>query len=303
MKNFRFYPTLDEDLLEMLEIEIDGYTFHYITDKEYKIKVDVDEEMIVLFDEKGIWDATRDNLIIKSKMTINHPTAFFENGGIAVSNAKVGVGIRWYSSGSKLRGFEKIGTFDYNTDKFESDFLLKFERKTLRSSLVLEPIFYIDEPGLVEQRQESNLANIKGVVIGELLSTNIILEGERSEFPVVEVKDANRPLWELVANFATGDESFNDTVYLTINSEHRDYKYIDKSHKDFSAIFLEEIMINVVSFLVDKGIREDIIQFDSEDRSPLGSVSYVLNHWVQIYDLKDEAIVDIHRKVNKKIRG
>ena len=94
MKNFRFYPTLDEDLLEMLEIEIDGYTFHYITDKEYKIKVDVDEEMIVLFDEKGIWDATRDNLIIKSKMIINHPTAFFENGGIAVSNAKVGVGIQ-----------------------------------------------------------------------------------------------------------------------------------------------------------------------------------------------------------------
>lgn len=303
MKNFRFYPTLSDSLIKSSNLSIENYSFYYKTDKTYKVNVDNEENPVVLYDEKGVWDINRDNLIINSNLSIDAPSKLFGENGIAVNDAKIGIGIKWYSNESKIRGFERIGFLTNENKKLEFNIEINFERKMLRNNLILEPVLFIQEPGKIIYDYENIFANDKGIVLGQLEKKQIILEGQRSEFPVVEIKDKSRPLWEIIANFVSGDDNFNDTVYLTINSEHKDYKYINKSDKEFNSVLLEEIMINIVTFLVNKGIEDNLISFDSEESSEMGTVSYVLEHWIQIYELKEEPIMNLHRKISKRIRG
>lgn len=307
MSKLRFYPILNEYLSDESSLLLKNYDFYFNDEKE-DILNDVEiqgksQDVIILYDDRGYWDIRYYNLIVKNQISIKKPNVLFGIHGIAPSNAKIGVGFKWYSKDTKLRGFKELGIFDKNSGLVNIDFSYNFKKNFLRKELTLEILLYIADEDLNPTGPEKHLANIKGTVIGEVTSTKLILEGSRSEFPIVEIKDPNKPLWELRINWLTENDKFVDVVKLIINPSHPKFKEINMERKRYNQDLLDEIMISTIAMLFLKAKSDNIFTFGTEiNEFEEGSVGAVLAYWVNIYALEDASIEVLHSKISNAVR-
>lgn len=284
MKNdILLYPSLNDDLISKIRFQTSKYNFYYTdkNDDEFDLvseQLEASSKVYCIKDENGIWTQNDYNLCFRRKYCLRTFQYLFGENGVACTNAKLGIGIQWFSQNSRQRGMIPITIFSKEDDILEVEIDHKFGKAQLRGEIDFFTILYIAESGIPNEL-EGHLVNQEGYVLGQLDSFTIKLDGTSSTFPVFEVSEPGQPLWYVKCNWSDPTiDSFEDTVSINLNTSHKNYKYIEREQKTFDIQLLSEIMASAISIIIEKlrvdGALEEIVNNDDLEQGSVGQAVF-----------------------------
>lgn len=283
IKNSLFlYKTLNDDLLDNLDIEITNINFSY-TEQSAVTELTFDQQEFYKFYLGTVpeyWEPNENDLSVYREMKINNINQLFDVNGIADGNTTLGLGAKIHS---KTSDFSKTIDLGYEIRKGDLidklEFNYTFEPSTLRGNIFVEIFIY----NKINPENVLGFANEKGINLGVIDVFEIIVDGDGSAFPIVEVKKQDEPLWKLVMNWNDlNNELFDqDNVRLEINVKHKMYDYIFKDSKP-SRVLLFEIMSNVMSQIIFKAVYDPLYDPASKEEQ---SITSVVEYWVEVYNV------------------
>ncbi len=287
-----FYPHINENILNKLGVVNGEFNFYYTKNKDILMETKYPDESrireVIYFEDSNYeWDPDSFNLKLTRPLTISNPNFLFGSRGVAPKQSKLAIGVIWTCKASNIRGAKIIHTF--GSDEFaplQCNLNLEFPRGVLKKELNLEVIIYIKEPGKITAGEEI-LANQPGLNLGIISRSSIVIEGNGSIFPVVEVEEPNMPLWWVYCSWSDPQEdSFDEEhIKLCINKAHKYYSqvYNGKSVKD-SPLFVE-IMASAIQNIIHKVEKssywENIKQ--NYNNSP-GSIGEAIYYFMSTFD-------------------
>ncbi len=250
-----------------------------------------------LEDEAEEWSNDSFGFTIEGKINMETLDWIKGDKGYAPSNSSVGIAIEWMSRSSRQRGSVRLSCEEID-NKLVGEYALQFQPGQLRGDLVFRLIIYIAERG-TPKANEVHLANVPGMIIGELDSWVVMLDGISSMFPIYISSDPKQPLWLVQCNIQDDPfhELFNDCVKIYLNKAHKDYKYIDEKSSDYNGLFLKHViasaMVELITILRDGGVLKD---FDSEYATP-GSVMAAVTRFIDVFHWEIEDMSRIHHSI------
>ena len=283
------FPTYDDDPLGIFSLS--GYSFTYDRDGEEISLLNNDDENsmsneIVLEDETGYWSPDEYPLKFSKQIVVKKASILYNinpnvndyNYKIACSNAAIGIGLLWSSPSSGQRGAFILGDIK-NTNEEQKFFIEKsFAKGSLRGEIILSVILFIKTPGKPKEN-EHIYANEPGSKIGEIESTVIRIDGNGSFFPMKEVDRPGETLWSVECNWTDPSmDNFSDCVSILLNRAHKNFKYIDRTNKDYQPQLLLEILASAVSNIIET-YREYDKTFETTQDAQEGSVALAVRYF------------------------
>src|SRR5699024_10668208 len=107
----------------------------------------------------------------------------------------LGIAIRWHSRDSAQMQIIPIATLSAFNSNLHKETEIGIEKGVIRGKLTLEVILYMQQPSLNQNQIAS------GTVLGILGSNIILIDGNSSIFPILEIDDPSKPLWWVECNF------------------------------------------------------------------------------------------------------
>lgn len=294
MINIPFFPIYDRS---QGRITFTPYRFFFKDkEEERELTCEFESNTILLKDERAIWNVDDYPFYISREIHITNADQLYGQEGIACLNATIGVAIKWSSKDSNRRDVFDLGEI-INTREEQR---LKIEKGILdglRGKVELTTIIYLKKNG-IPQNGESHLANIPGTILGELDTTSIRLDGSGSIFPIFVTSIPGGPLWDVTCNWEDASvDSFEETVSIVFNSNHKNYKYINRKDRNFNGQLLIEILASALTLVIEK-MREDDKDFSSFAYCGEGSVAAAIRYF------QDKLEVDLGTplKASKSLR-
>ncbi len=288
-KAITMYPTIDENLINKLLFEPNVYQFSYFTNEEKNMETQfLDVNNLIKFEDPSYeWDPDKNNLLVKRNSRIRNPHFLFGENGVVPLDAELAIGVLWSSKSVNLRGAKQIKTFNAQTPfPMEVDLELDFAKGNLKQELYVETVVYINKPGKPTP-DESHLGNQPGLMLGTLDSTRIVLEGNGSVFPIVEVADDTLPLWWVVCSWTDPQEdSFDEeNVKICINTAHKyfDQVYSGKKKVKDSPLFLEIIATSLQSIIHKAQESPSWENIKSGDQLVPGSIGAAIYYFITTF--------------------
>ena len=175
------FPSLTEDLKKKIRFQKTRFSFYYtdLEDNEYELvdePVEAYSSVNIIRDEEGMWDQEKNNLGFRRKYLLRTFGPLFGEGGIVCHDAKLGMAIIWTSPDSKQRGVIPVGTFTVEDQMMEAVAEKLFGRAQLRGQVEFTTVIYLASAGNPSEN-EQHLANKSGLILGELESYIIKLDG------------------------------------------------------------------------------------------------------------------------------
>lgn len=287
------YPSLTDELKNEGIFHCKKYEVTYYDNEGCKkeleyVTAEIDSAVNLLKTD-GVWNPDKYNLCIEREISARKFGKLFGPEGIACRSASLGIALRWTSVDSRQRGAEPILTLradkkqqsDGKDHTFsEGEIKLKFPAGKLRGDVHFSMILYIAESGKPEY-DETHLANEEGLVLGEIDSFILRLEGTGSLFPVFEVHEKDQPLWYVRCDWTDPvSDSFAETVSINLNSAHKNYRYIDRTQKTFNPQLLVEVMSSALCCIIEKIRSEKYLdQILADDEPESGSIGAVIRYF------------------------
>lgn len=240
--------------------------------KEYKLD-----------DTDGFW--TFQDLGFKGTFTIElkNTKELFNESGVAVNDAIIGVGLEEISTPTKTRKFSKIGLIKSTDNTLKFDKKVVIEPFSIRKEIEFVLVFYIDTPGSCGS-ENSFLANEPGLIIGKKHIHKILLEGSGSSFPIFDTPSDIDLLWNVIVNANDFYEEFSEeNVKIILNSKHPDYKYINKNDKAFCLPMLKEVLASAMQTMILE-MKSNFSSFDFNEESDEGSIQNVLTYFKDVLE-------------------
>lgn len=130
-------------------------------------------------------------------MVFESPDVLYGSGGIACTDADIGLCIIWVN-----RSLTQMGTIlpavEYMDDaKKVYEFDHEFQPGTLQGDLSMEMQLYIKKSASLIPPEEKTLMNDEGVTVGLIDETHLDFGSMYMEFPITEVHNKNQPMWWL----------------------------------------------------------------------------------------------------------
>lgn len=288
------FPVLSEELHIKVGFQAVQYTFSYHSDGvEYGLMTEIlDSQVRVdslkVFDDRGLWTAAEYNLCLKRTFVLNNPFFLFGENGLAPKDAKIGLAVMWTSKSSNQRGTLLIDEFQLEPGKaldFTVDY--SFASGLLKNSIKLQTIIYLKEPG-TKQSNENHLANTSGIILGVLDETVVILDGNGSVFPIVEVKEPSKSLWWVECDWTDPlyDRFEEENVKIYLNISHPHHSFLNLEEEEMKSPLLTEIIANALQIIIyrakESNYWDEIIK--GKDFEP-GSVAEAVYYFVNTFSL------------------
>ena len=104
-KIISFFPTLTDELIDLLSISCE-YNFFYFpnsaTSKLEEIKSTIaNDKFITLSTKENHYDPFTFDLYLRTNLSIKNCSILYGENGIAPTNSKIGIGMEWYSNKAK----------------------------------------------------------------------------------------------------------------------------------------------------------------------------------------------------------
>ena len=278
-----FYRELDEELFLKIGYSEQPLQATYKNESGEVIEMEVSleeglENTYQLFDPKVHWDPELHDVDFYFEFEIKHTMFLFGNRGLADDKGELGVAIRWYSRDSAQMRIIPIATIKSTDKDFYYNTKIKIEKGVLRGKLTFEVILYMHVPSPDQQVAS-------GTILGILSSTNILIDGHSSMFPILEIDDPTKPLWWVECNFedALYDSFTDDHVSIIINVGHRNAKHLKLDRGIGSSPLLLEILGSGIQTIIEEaklqGDWEDIIN----NRSEPGSIGEAIYYFIESF--------------------
>jgi hypothetical protein len=284
------FKTFNEDSKDEI-FKLDKYVFSYNRDgKTIELIQNYDDTgMSVeasLSDETGFWNPDEYPLHVSRKFKIRKALQLFSSGtpsndtpfSIACHDAIIGIGLKWYSSSSNQCGAIPVGTINSSTSNKEFLINYNFEKASIRGEVFFKIILYVCKSGKPNE-YEKQYGNTPGMILGEIDTFAIRIDGNGSFFPIFEISSPGEPLWDIKCSWADpSSDSFSDCVAIYINKAHKNYKYLNREDKNFNSQLFSEIMSSAICVMVEK-LRAEPGGFASLDNAQEGSVAQAVNYF------------------------
>lgn len=294
------FKTLSEDMLSKLDIHNLLTSFYY---REGNIEVPLELEdqdelhSYYMGRSKNFWDPNINNLVVERSFEINNPKILFGDNGITTDEGLLGVGVHVYSRSSNFQTTIPINvTLSNNSRSVLVEFRHEFNPAQIKGEVDFSLFVYLKN----DISYVPMFASIPGIKLGKLDSFKIIVDGDGSIFPVVEVEKLDEPLWNVIINWTDiNSDSFDtDNVRIEINSKHHMYGYIYKSTKA-SQYLLVEIFSNALSQIIFRAVNDDDFEMDGEIIP--NSIASVVIYWIQTFEVNVTSYESINYSLRKKI--
>lgn len=296
------YRTINDSLYSKLQISMLGTYFYYTEgDEEMPIVLEDQEDSYSFYMGKSssLWDPNTNNLIVERAFTVKNPNVLFGNHGVTTDEGKLGIGVHIYSRSSNFQTTIPLPeTITKDSKSITIQFRHIFKKSEIKGEVVFNFFVYIKN----KIKNVPMFANIPGIRLGKLNAFSIIVDGDGSTFPIVQVAKGGEPLWNIVANWTdVSSDTFNiDNVRIEINSKHHMYDYIYKPTKP-SQYLLAEILSNAVSQIIFKVVNDNDFETDGEFMPD--SIASVVSYWLQTFEVEIASLETINYSVRKKIES
>ncbi|MBP3966254.1 hypothetical protein [Paenibacillus lignilyticus] len=286
------FPVLSDELMVKIGFEAGNYEFKYhinglehpLTSSSYDTQARLDN--IQISDERSEWTPDIHDLSIKRTYTINNPVFLFGVNGIVAEDAEIGIALMWASKTSNQRGVKVIGGIRKNSGGIVFDFETVFPPGQLKGSMGFETILFLKEPGL-RKDTERHLANSTGITLGSLDICHIIIDGNGSVFPIVEVEEKSQPLWWVKCDWTDpmGDRFEEENVRICINKAHPNYSLLKLEDGFKESPLLIDIIASALQIIIQK-VKESEFwnEIVSGQNFESGSVAEAINYFLNTFN-------------------
>ena len=294
----KLFKTFSESLINDLSIS-SNRTYYYFDDNN---KVALKEELVdkaglslefYLTDSKNKWadDRYKADLFLNIKISIKNIFKIFYDPTerCCYKSTKLGLGLEWGSSGSKIKRCIKIGEFGSNIEKLDDVELIKNNIRVPNAfnNINFYWFIYIVEQSKKVEDDNDWYGNDSGLVLGKGLLFSIIAKGNGSIFPIEEQNKPNEPLWTIGVHY--DDWMFDgfdvDSISILLNQAHPLFKYVSFDSPDYSEDIFKESISSAVTTLIlaiiekaksDQSLNELSLN-EEEQGSILSAIKYFEN--------------------------
>lgn len=285
------FPVLNKRLTDRIRFTTDGdYRFSY-NDATNEVNMRT-EEMgegslnHKIIDDTGMWNPDHYNLRIRRQFSFQNYICLFGKNGIACSNAVIGIAVIWMSYDSRQRGAIEIGELKSDGKPVTFKMNFPFNVAQLRGMVELRTVLYIKQAG-TPNAEEMHLANTYGCLLGELEEYfQFEIDGNGSAFPIFEISKPGEPLWMISCDWENAaEDQFSDTVSISLNTAHKNYRYIDRKNSKFDAQLLSEIIASALTVMLQKlkqSPDEWEIAMEGGDKCAKGSVCEAVSYFCNV---------------------
>lgn len=277
-----FYKELDEELFQKIGYIEQPMQATYLNEDGELIEMEVvledgQENTYYLSDPRVHWDPDLHDVNLNFEFEIENPSFLFGSNGLTDEDGVLGIAIRWYSRDAAQMRVKPIATLTSADHSFYEKVELGIERGVLRGKVTLEVILYMHQPS----SRQIHVAS--GTVLGILGSSVILIDGNTSMFPILEIDDKTKPLWWVECNFEDPlyDAFTDDNIAIIINVGHKNAKHLKLDKGLGSSPLLLEILASGLQVIVEETKRsgdwEDVLGNKSEPGSIGEAVYYFLN--------------------------
>ena len=304
MKELYFYPTLNETIAKEFGIEVEEFVFSY-------------NDMMLKTDEAGVlrnpaektWLVQNNGMTMRTSVKLKSPEKLYGKNGVVCSGAKIGFYAIWSNPSTMQSDSRLLDSIDGINFELSQYFAPEMVKGTLNVTIHA----FVQSPAEIVAEEESFLMNDRGVSIGVIASKSVLLNDDHLSFPIIKVKDDNKPLWWVTLDWEDPKiERFDNCVTVFLNKKFKTYP---KSGKD--AEFLCTILASVYFLIIKKlRINDDEIMrsiFNGSDEFEEFSVCDVMSHFcgmLQYLDfdgmkkLNDEKLMaELQREINAMCGG
>lgn len=306
------FPVLTPEIYQKIGYMPDEYQFSY-TNAEGDFPLNSEpvafrEDVVKLLDERCEWTPDTHQIIISRKLRIGIPVHLFGKNGLAPSNAIIGVAVEWTSKTSNQRGIVKAGSIRREDISPSLDLVHIFLPGQMCGSFSLSTILYIDQPGN-PSADEQHLANTPGMVLGALDSCCVVIDGNGSVFPIVEVNVPAQPLWWVKCNWTDPvvDAFDEDNVQICLNSAHKDYGLLQVKDGLKESSVLREVIASALAIIIQK-VKDSEFWEDTLRGNGLteGSVSQAVHYFITTFEWNhqspEQLAMSIRQDFDKRFR-
>lgn len=270
MKELFFYPTLNEDNAADFGIEVSDFEFSY-----NEISLKPDEAGVLRNPTEKTWLVQNNGMTMRSSVRLSAPGTLFGPSGVLCSGARIGFYAFWSNPSTMQSGsclLESIDGVNYALSHY-------FAPETIKGTLNVEIHAFVQQSAPFVKDEEAFLMNDTGVSIGVVTSHSVLLNDDHLTFPILKVKEDDKPLWWVTLDWEDPSiDRFDNCVTVYLNKKFKSYP---KSGKD--AEFLCTIIASVY-FLIIQKLRakdEEIMRsvFEGSDEFEEFSVCSVMSHF------------------------
>lgn len=255
-----------------------------------------------LSDKKCVWTPDNYGFLCNWNFWFANVSEMFGKKGLVPRRAKLGIALEWMSRTSDQRGVKKITSFNRFDNEVRDTITIGFEPGTLQGNVILNTVLYIEEAADITENGERHLANASGTILGTFHSWNIVIDGNGSLFPIVDVEERNRPLWWVEFDY---DDVFSDKfipqyVKICLNKAHPDYTELSLDGTEGKRHLLKEVVagaLQVIYLKVMEDNEPDDIKNNENNAFEAGSIAQAINYFLNNFNWKVESIEDLAESI------
>lgn len=304
MKELYFYPTLNESTAKEYGINVDEILFAY-----NDVTLSEDEKGVLRNPQEKTWLVQNNGMTIKMSIRLKSPEKLYGKDGIVCNGARIG----FYAIWSNPSTMQSDSVNFSSTDDVNYELRYYFDPETISGTLNIAIHAFVESPAENIRPEERFLMNEKGVSLGVIASKSVLLNDDHLSFPILKVKDDDKPLWWVTLEWEDPTiERFDNCVTVFLNKKFKSYP---KSGKDGE--FLCTILASVY-FLIIKKLKakdDEILRsiFNGSDEFEEFSVCSVMSHFCGMLsflsfdtmkNLTDEKLMlELQREINLMCGG
>ena len=250
-----FYPTLDKEILHSLGSQVDfSFSYRSPEGKYTVLEVKKEGKNLTFLDTKD-WNPYIDSLRIVANVSFENASALFGVDGIAPNGSSLGIALEVFSNTGKYRQVyidDETKIMNTNGHISLDPLFVMVGKNTINRELSINVLIYLKNKAKSISREELFLNNDEGIILGKLATFTVYLSGFGSLFPVYTKALDDKKLWLLEIDYDNPDEDkLSDCVKLILNTNSKDYPYIDQNDKEhFCPKMIYEIVASVMTILI-----------------------------------------------------
>lgn len=306
------FPTIGKKLFDKIGYFSGEYQFLYHKDG-YDIVLQNEaneshgqtQSVIHLIDSNCQWHANMYDLCFKKSCIINNPNFLFGENGVAVDEATIGIAVMWSSKTSSQRGIIKCSEFQRQVGKVSIDIEGCFPPGQLKGTVIFDTVLYLKQ---APEISPSYYARKPGTILGVLDTITVIIDGNGSVFPIVEVQEPGYPLWYVVCKWSDplSDPFDEENVELRINTANPAYNYLKVEEGLKESPFLKEILASAMQTIILNAMQgeywNDIVNGENLDEGSIGqAINYFISTFGWDYSSPERLAMSIRKDFESRI--
>lgn len=313
------FPMVTDTLKKMIAYNPPSYSVFY---EEHGVRKNLTAEsvsessnssttVLSVEDPEGLWHPEKYNLIVSGDIRLT-PSLLFGKNGISGQNDELGLAVIWTAKEANVRGAGLIGSFNKTADTLSFQTEIKFKPDMIRGIVTLRTVLYLKSVG-TRKHDERYFASAPGTILGTMDETRLIIDGNGSVFPVVQISKPDGPLWWTECNWTDASEDLfeEDNFCLYLNTAHPDYLSLTGNGNVVQSPLLNEIIASAVQILVTEVMSEADTAQNIRDGKNIaeGSVAAVVKYMIDVFgwdvnnSTPETLAADIRTSLDRKLKA